>query len=185
MRTGRCGYSPGMNRVTVRHLAVPLCAVLALAGCTQAPDDRPSPQTTTTTTTTEPSTSASVRPECLAVAGKAEALLTAVGRLATGQATADQVRAAAGELSDTFDDAKAALGPDAGADLDDAGRALDEVTDALGKQPVDTAALRTAATRLVSSLGNAATVCAAGSPATSTDTGTETGTTTATTTTTS
>jgi hypothetical protein len=170
-----------MNRVTVRHLAALLCAALALAGCTSATNDQPSrPTTSTTTATTEPPTSASVRPECVAVADQAQALLTAVARLATGQSTVDQVRAAAGELSDAFDDAKAALGPDARAQLDEAGQALRQVQDALAAQPVDTTALRTAAARLFAALGDAATVCSTGSP-TSTGT-TETGTTTTTTT---
>jgi hypothetical protein len=169
-----------MNRVTVRHLAALLCAALALAGCTSATNDQPSRPTTTTTTTTETSTSASVRPECVAVADQAQALLTAVARLATGQSTVDQVRAAAGELSDAFDDAKAALGPDARAQLDEAGQALRQVQDALAAQPVDTTALRTAAARLFAALGDAATVCSTGSPTSTgtTETQTETGTTT-------
>jgi hypothetical protein len=163
-----------MNRVTVRHLTVVLCAALALAGCTSATNDQPSQQTTTTTTTTEPSTSASVRPECLAVAGKAQALLTAVGRLATGNATVDQVRAAAGELSDAFDDAKAAVGPDTQTQLDEAGKALQDVQDALAAQPVDTAGLRTAAARLVATLGDAATICSPSSSTSPNTTETET-----------
>lgn len=147
-----------MNRVTARQLAVVLGAALALAGCTSTTNNEPNQQTTTTTT--EPTTSASIREECVDVADKARAMLTEVGRLATGDSTVGQVRTAATELSGAFDDARAALGPEAQADLDQAGQALQRAKDALTTQPVDTAALRAAARDVAAVLGNAAAVCA-------------------------
>jgi hypothetical protein len=154
-----------MNRVIARHVALVFCAVLALAGCTSATNDRPSRETTTT----EPSTTVSIRPECVDVADKARALLTEVGRLTTREATADQVRAAAGKLSGAVDDAKATVGPDAGARLDEAGQTLRRVQDALTAQPIDTAALRAAASDLVAALGDAAAFCAPSSSTTATE----------------
>ena len=162
-----------------RHLASLLCAVLALAGCTSSTNARSGPSTTTTTTTTtttsssSPAVSLSIRPECLDVADKAKDLLTAAGRLATGNATVAKVRAAAGELSTSFEAAKQAIGPDASAHLDDAQQALRRVREALSSDPVDTGALRTASGDVVAALGEAATVCAPGSSTTSTVPSTE------------
>lgn len=166
MRSTGPGYAASMNRVTTRHLAAVLCAVLALAGCTSATNDQPSEQTTTTTT--ETTATPSPGNECADVADKARALLTEVGQLTTGGATDGDVRAAASELSDSFDAAKATLGPDVAAQLDQAEQALQQVQDALGAQPVDTAALRRAASDLVADLGDAATVCSPDSSTTST-----------------
>jgi hypothetical protein len=157
-----------MNRMIARHVALVFCAALALAGCTSATNDRPSRETTTTTTT-EPPTTVSIRPECVDVADKARALLTEVGRLTTREATADQVRAAAGELSGAVDDAKATAGPVARARLDEAGQALRRVQDALTAQPIDTAGLRAAASDLVAALGDAAAFCAPSSSTTATE----------------
>lgn len=179
-----------MNRVTARHLAVLVGATFVLAGCTSGNGSGDGAgQSATTTTTIVPTTTESVRQECLDVADRARALFTEVGRFASGDGTLEQVRAAADELSDAFETAKASLGPDAQADLDSAGQALQRAQDALAAQPVDSAALRTAATEVVAALGNAATVCAPGSSTaptdtTSTDTSTVTDTETATVTTT-
>ncbi|MBP2328614.1 hypothetical protein JOF56_008999 [Kibdelosporangium banguiense] len=150
-----------------RHAALVFCAALALTGCTSATNDQPS-QKTTTTTTTGPATTVSIRPECVNVADKAHALLTQIGRLTTGDATPDQVRAAAGELSDAFDDAKATVGPDTRAHLDKAGQALRRVQDALNAQPIDTASLRAATNDLVAALGDVAAICAPSSSTTAT-----------------
>jgi hypothetical protein len=172
--------------MTARHVALVLCAALALAGCTPSTNDEPSQEPTTTTTTTDPSTTVSLRPECVEVADAARVLFGEIGRLATGNATVEDVRAAAGDVSDAFDAVKASAGPDAGADLDAAGQALDRVQDALTAEPVDNAGLRAAASDLVAALGDAAAVCAPGSSSTGTpsEPGTGTTTTTATTTTT-
>ena len=175
-----------MNRVTARHLAPVLlaAAALALAGCTSATNDQPSQETTTTTTQTE--TSPALRPECEAVADKGRDLLAEVGKFTTQDATLGDVQAAAAALSDAFDNAKAALGPEAQGKLDNAEQVLQQVQDALAAQPVDTAALRRAAADLVAAAGDAATLCspssATGEPTTDT---TDTTTTTDTETTTS
>jgi hypothetical protein len=152
-----------MSRVTARHLAVALGAVLVLAACNSGTNDESGPQATTTTTT-PPTATESIRQECVDVADKSRALLTEVGRLTTGDTTIAQVNAAAGELSDAFDAARESVAPDARADLDQAGQALQQVQDALAAQPVDTAALRVAAAELVTTLGDAASVCTPGSP---------------------
>lgn len=173
MRSSRGGYPSNMNRVTARHLAVVLCAALFLAGCSSATNDQPSQETTTATTTTETAESPALRPECEAVADKGRALLAEVGKLATQDATVGDVQAAASALSDAFDDAKAALGPEAQGRLDQAEQALKQVQDALSAQPVDTAALRLAASSLVAAAGDAATLCSPSSSTTGTDTTTE------------
>jgi hypothetical protein len=67
------------------------------------------------------------------------------------------------------------VGPDAAADLDEAGQALGRVRSALATRPVDTAGLQTAANDLLTSLGDAAAVCTPGSAATSTEDSTGTG----------
>jgi len=169
-----------MNRVTARQLAIVAFAALALAGCSSATNDQPSQETTTTTTTTETASSPALRPECEAVADKGRVLLAEVGKLTTRDATVADVQAAAAELSDAFDDAKAVLGPEAQGKLDQAEQALRGVTDALAAQPVDTAALRLAASSLVAAAGDAATLCSPSSATTgepTTDTTTDTATT--------
>ncbi|HEY7592227.1 MAG TPA: hypothetical protein VH969_03670 [Actinophytocola sp.] len=167
--------------MTARPLTVVLCcAALALAGCTSAANDQAGQETTTTTTPTTTETSPSLRPECADVADAAQALVTEVGKLATQDATVGDVKAAADDLSQSFADARGSLGPEAQAHLDEAGQALQRVQDALGAQPVNKAGLRQAATDLLASLGDAATVCAAGSATTTpTDTTGTTGTETA------
>jgi len=171
MRRGHRGYPATMNRVTAAVLLVGL----ALAGCTPA-DDQAGQETTTTTTTTttEPTTSPSLREECVEVADRGQVLLTEVGRLTTGEATVADVRAAADSLSDAFDSAKAALGPDAQADLDRAGQALQRVLDVLSARPVDNDALRRAASDLVAAAGDAAAVCTPSESTTGTYTTTDT-----------
>jgi PBP1b-binding outer membrane lipoprotein LpoB len=141
--------------VTVR-IALLLCAALTLAGCSSATDSA----TSTPTTSAEPATSMSVGPVCADVADKARGLATEVGRLTTGQATVDQVRASANELSTAFADARDMVGSETRAHLDEAGQALQRMQDALNAQPIDRAGLRAAADDLVTALGDAATVCA-------------------------
>jgi hypothetical protein len=131
-----------------------LCAALALTACTQA-NDQSAGQTSSSSSTT----SESVVAACADVADKAGVLLAAIGRLATGNATTGEVGTAAGELSAVFDDALTAVGPDARADLEDAGEALGRIVNVLSTQPIDTAALRTAANELLTELGEAADVC--------------------------
>ncbi len=148
-----------MNPVTVRHLAAALCSLLALAGCTSGANDQPSTEPTATTTT-ETTTSTSLVPACQDLVDKSQELVTEVGRFVTRDATAGDVQVVAAALAASFEDAKATLGPDAQADLDQAGRALQKVQDALAAQPVDTAGLRTAAGELFAALTDAAAICA-------------------------
>ncbi|MGH3876555.1 MAG: hypothetical protein ACRDSK_05890 [Actinophytocola sp.] len=159
--------------MTSRLLVAVLCAGLFLAGCTSSANDRPNKETTAT----EHAAPVTVRPECVDVADKANEFLSRVVRLADGDSTARQLRAAADGLSDSFDEVKAAVGPDAAADLDEAGQALARARDALAARPVDTAGLRTAANDLLTSLGDAAAVCTPDSTTTSTEDPTGTGTT--------
>jgi hypothetical protein len=159
--------------VITRLVVAAVCAGSFVAGCTSSANDRPSAETTATTT--GPAAPASVRPECVDVADKANELLSRVVRLANGGSTAQQVRAAADGLSDSVDEAKSAVGPEAAADLDGAGQALGRVRNALATRPVDTAGLRTAANDLLTSLGDAAAVCTPGAAATSTEDSTGTG----------
>lgn len=151
-----------MDHVIPGRLAA-LAVVLAVAGCAPATDDRPSQAPTTTTTE-------SLSRACTDVADKAQALLTEVGRYATGKASPDQVHTAADALSDSFNRAKTELGPAAQADLDEAGQALHDVLDALTTQPVDKAKLQTAANQVFTALGEAATVCTSGTTAPDTST---------------
>src|SRR5262245_2242522 len=147
--------TPGIMRpVTSRFLPPMLCAALALVGCTST-NGSSGQGTSTSSTTSSSSTTESARAECVAVGEKASELLTAVGGLADGSTTVEQVRTVAGELSDSIEDAASAIGPDAGVHLDAAKQALQRVLTALGTQPVDTAGLRGAAGDLVAALGNA------------------------------
>jgi hypothetical protein len=139
----------------MKRLVPPLlCAALALTACTPANN-----QSAGETTSSSSVTSESVVAACADVADKAGVLLAAIGRLATGNATTGEVGTAAGELSAAFDDALTEVGPDARADLEDAGEALGRIENVLTTQPIDTAALRTAADELLIELGNAADVC--------------------------
>ncbi|WP_291410325.1 hypothetical protein [Actinophytocola sp.] len=151
--------------MTVRRPTLMLCVTLLLhVGCSPTNGEPAQEPPATTPTTTAPSDG--IRPECTGVADRARTLVTEVGRLATGDATADQVSAAAGELSDAFDAARDAVEPDARAGLDEAGQALDRVQTALTAQPIDTTGLRAAARDLATALGDAASICSptTGSP---------------------
>jgi hypothetical protein len=149
--------------MNARLLVSVVCTGLIVAGCTFVTNDRPSTDTTATNTATsasaKPATPAPVRPVCVDVADKANEFLSQVVRLANGDSTPQRVRAAAAGLSDSVDDAKAAVGPDAAAELDEAGQVLGRARDVLATRPVDTAGLRTAANDLLTSLGDAAAVC--------------------------
>lgn len=139
----------------MKRLVPPLlCTALALTACTPANN-----QSAGETTSSSSVTSESVVTACADVADKAGVLFAAIGRLATGNATTGEVGTAAGELSAAFDDALTEVGPDARADLEDAGEALGRIENVLTTQPIDTAALRTAADELLTELGNAADVC--------------------------
>jgi outer membrane protein OmpA-like peptidoglycan-associated protein len=151
-----------MTAVTLRSLTAMLCVVLVVAGCSSADNDQAGQQTAPATTTQAPETTTSLSAECEGVVDDAQALLTEVGRFTTREATIDDVRTAASQLAASFDAAKTAIGPEAQADLDQAGQALQRIEDALNANPVDAAALRQAAGDFVAELGDAAAVCAGG-----------------------
>ena len=157
-----------MRSVTAGFLASLLCSGLVVAGCAPATTTQPTTRQQSTT-----ATSPSVLAACVDVADKTGTLLTVVGRLATGDATVEQVQAAATAVSDSFDAAMAAVGPDTRAHLDEAGKALSRIEDALTTQPIDTVALRTAADDLFTALGDAAGVCNPSSTTSTQDTTTE------------
>ena len=154
-----------------RLLVAVICPGLLVAGCSTATDPRAETTVTATTTTVpgKPAAPAPVRQECVDVADKANEFLSQVVRLADGDSSTQRVRAAADGLSDSLGEARAAVGADAAADLDDAGRALGRARAVLAARPVDTAGLRTAANDLLTSLGDAAAVCTPDAVATSTE----------------
>jgi hypothetical protein len=154
-----------------RLLVAVVCTALIVAGCTSSANDRPSKDSAATTTATSATAAAPapVRSECVDVADKANEFLSQVVRLANGDSTPQRVRAAADGLSDSVDDAKAAVGPDAAAELDKAGQAVGRARDVLATRPVDTAGLQTAANELLTSIGDAAAVCTPEAAAPSTE----------------
>ncbi|HJQ47489.1 MAG TPA: hypothetical protein VJ870_14415 [Amycolatopsis sp.] len=89
-----------------------------------------------------------------------------MGQLLQGNASVDQVRAAAGQLSSAINSAQQSVGTDMTARLNDAKAALQRVLDAAGAQPPDTAAMRAGVNDLLTGLRAAADSCQA--PATPT-----------------
>lgn len=143
-----------------RLLILALCAVTAIGGCSSSAKVEP---TTQPATPVSPATTVPVQPACAAVTAQALAFAGEVGQLVTAEATVDELRAAAADLSGAVDDAKAVVGPDAHASLDEAGQALDRAQDALATEPLDWVVLRGAATDLVTALGEVVDLCAAAS----------------------
>jgi hypothetical protein len=142
------GTVPTMAFMTARNLVF-LCA-LVVAGCSSGGDPQAAPVTTTIT---------SVRPGCVAIADNARALATEFRQLVAGTSDLDQVRAATNQLAGTIGDARAAAGPDARADFEEAGHALRRLQDSLNTQPVDWAGVHAAADELVAALRDVAGVC--------------------------
>jgi hypothetical protein len=158
-------FNPPPHTVVIGMVLIVLVSMMLLfVGCAST-DNPPAQQPAGTATTTgTPTTVSTLDPECRQVADDAQALVAEVGRLATRDATVDDVRAAASTLATSFDEARAAVSPAAQANLDQAGQALQRLQDALSAQPVNTAELRQAANDLVTALGDAATVCSGSSP---------------------
>jgi hypothetical protein len=139
-------------------LALVSAGMLVLAGCTQggdgaatgSPTPAPAPSSAATTTG---------RSQCTDLVVSGQTLVTTVSQFVGGQATGDQVRAAAAQLSDAMGAARSVIGPETSARLDDAQRALAAVGAALTAQPPDLAGTRTAANDALTALRAAATIC--------------------------
>lgn len=130
--------------------------MLVLAGCTQsgggATSPTPAPASSSAATTTG-------RSECTDLVASGQTLATTVTQFAGGQATGDQVRAAAAHLSDSIGAARSVIGTETSARLDDAQRALSALGAALTAQPPNVAGMRTAANDALTALRAAATIC--------------------------
>jgi hypothetical protein len=138
-----------------------VAAMLALTGCADSGDNagQQPPTGSAAATTSAPGTSPRV-PECTAVATSAGNLATQVGQFLAGDATANEVRAALQDVTDSLAEAKAVVGADTRARLDDAEAALQRAQTALNAQPVDLAELRAAAKDAVDALLDVVSICA-------------------------
>lgn len=135
--------------------ATALAAAAALAaGCTSG-DNAPG----TPAPASPPTTSKQVRPECADLVTAGQGLVTVVTQFVGGQATGDQVRAAAGDLSTSIDSARQVAGAQASTQLDAAKTSLQQLQTALAAQPPDVAAMRNAANQALVALRGAVTVC--------------------------
>jgi hypothetical protein len=148
----------GFRRRTCLAAVATVAAVTS--GCQSGGGGSPSVSATTAPTTTV--TAGSV---CSALVLSGQALVTTVTQFAGGQATGDQVRAAASLLSASIDAARATIGTQANARLDDAKAALQRLEQAVTAQPPDVAGARQAASDALAALRDAATLCQSGSPA--------------------
>ncbi|HVV14541.1 hypothetical protein [Amycolatopsis sp.] len=153
-----------MSSVRMRCAGVTLATAAAFAaGCSQGDGGNGS---TTSPSTAAPPSSAAASPsagaECGALVTSGQNLVTTVGRFVSGQATGDQVRAAATDLSTSIDTARSVIGPQTSARLDDAKAALQRLQTALTAQPADLAGARTAANDTLSALRDAARLCQSG-----------------------
>ncbi|MFI5613983.1 hypothetical protein [Amycolatopsis sp. NPDC051903] len=106
--------------------------------------------------------------DCAAVSTAARNLTSQVQALVAGQTSREQVAAAGRDLASALDSARNTLGPNARADLDAAGTAVGQLQTALTTQPLDTAAVRSAAGQVASSIRAALNVCGGSTSTTST-----------------
>ena len=131
-----------------RRIALVLFAVVVLAGCESA-DTGAAPTSSAQDTSSAAEATGS---GCAGVSTEGQTLGAVVVQYFDGTATADQVRAAAGDLSDALaaarENAEAAVSA-----------ALDELLTALRAQPVDRAGLRTASTDVLAALGDLTKIC--------------------------
>ena len=147
-----------MSAMTVRRhrgIAIVLFAVVALAGCESA-DTGTAPTSSAQDTSSAAPTTGSA---CAGVSTEGQTLGAVVVQYFDGTATADQVQAAAGDLSDALAAARENAEATVSAALDDAQTALDELLTALRAQPVDRAGLRTASTDVLAALGDLTKIC--------------------------
>ncbi|MEU6644722.1 hypothetical protein ABZ863_19495 [Saccharomonospora sp. NPDC046836] len=149
--------------------AMLIAATATLAACagggggptTTAPAPPPAQTAPLTTTPGAPTTGASA---CTGLADAGQGLVNTVTDFFTGQATGNQVRAAATSLSNSIDAARSSIGTQTSAQLDNAKASLQQLQSALSAQPPDTAAIRTAANNTRTALRDAATICQSGTP---------------------
>lgn len=154
-----------------RHRSFAVAAVAAaaiVAGCQGSGGSgstvsaTPPPATNAPATTTTTTTGGSV---CSDLVVSGQALVTVVTQFVSGQATGDQVRASASQLSASIDAARTTIGGQTSARLDDAKAALQRLQAAATAQPVDVAGMRAAAGDTLAALRDAAAVCQSGTPA--------------------
>lgn len=106
-----------------------------------------------------PATSKQVKPECADLITAGQGLVNVVTQFVSGQATGDQVRAAAADLSTSIDTARQAAGAQSSAQLDAAKASLQQLSTALAAQPPDISAMRAAANQALTALRGAVAVC--------------------------
>ncbi|MEV6899211.1 hypothetical protein [Amycolatopsis sp. NPDC051372] len=153
------GRHPRARRAVaaVAALLGALAVTTACAGNQSGPT--PAPSSPASTPASPAPTSRDSRTECAAVATAAQNLATKTASLVTGQASRDEVTTAARDLRSSLDAARDVLGPEAKADLDNAGAALQQLQTVLTTQPLDVTALRTAATQVATAVGAVVSAC--------------------------
>ncbi|QRP49178.1 hypothetical protein [Amycolatopsis sp. FDAARGOS 1241] len=122
----------------------------------------PTPAPTASPTAGETST------ECAAVSSATRNLTSQVQALVAGQTSREQVATAGRDLAAALDAARDTLGPNARAGLDAAGAAVGQLETALTTQPLDTAAVRSAAGQVAASVRSVLDVCGGSTSTTST-----------------
>ncbi|MBK1786981.1 hypothetical protein [Prauserella cavernicola] len=138
-------------------------AVAALGACGgggsygNQPASSPAPTTTPSVTQSEG--------RCAGLVDSGQALVSTATRFVSGNASADDVRSAANDVSTQVDKLRATAGPEAQANLDQAKTATQRMGDALTAQPPDMAAVRAASTDALRALRDAADVCTSGTMA--------------------
>ncbi|MGH4024546.1 MAG: hypothetical protein ACRDRV_08175 [Pseudonocardiaceae bacterium] len=139
-----------------RLAAVITLLLIAVTGCTSS-QSAATPVSAAPTTTT-----AQAQADCTAVADAARNLGNQLSALAGGQASREQVKAAAQELRSSLDAAGAVIKPESQADADAARAAIEQLQTVLDTQPVDLAAARAAARQALESVGRVLAVCTPG-----------------------
>ncbi|WP_236790912.1 hypothetical protein [Amycolatopsis sp. GM8] len=153
-------------RILSGTAALAVAAIVA-AGCSSGGNtpSTPGPPPPASPSPTSPATtSKQVSPECASLVSDGQALVTVVTQFIGGQATGDQVRTAASDLSDSIDSAREAAGAQAGVQLDAAEAALQQLQTALTARPPDVASMRAAANAALTALRGAVTVCQSTTP---------------------
>lgn len=146
-------------------LALGAVAVVLAAGCAGNGGNNGGTPAPAAPPTTSAAPATTVRPECANLVSSAQALVTTAGQFLSGQATGDQVRAAAQELSSSIDAARTVVGSQTSARLDDAKAALGRLQSALTAQPPNLAAVRTEANAALAATRDAVTLCQSGTSA--------------------
>jgi len=145
-------------------------AVLAVAatvatGCQGTGEGRPSGSATPPPGTNAPATTVTATSACSDLVVSGQALVTTVTQFVSGQATGDQVRTSASQLSASIDAARTTIGSQANTRLDDAKAALQRLQAAVTAQPPDVASARSAASDTLAAVRDAAAGCQSGTPA--------------------